>query len=342
MAFRHTFACFTCIWTLALIMAIPYAWTLRIDDEGFCWDHWSSSTNQFIYNSSLDVLVLPLPCVIMVICYAMCSHALRAGISRLTNDNAIRDRLIRNKKVTNMFIIVVVTYFVLSAPYIIFHFVDNYLQVYEAKFHARYTNKFMMLNYGLFTLSALNSCVNPLIYTKMHHEVSMTIKSRWRRLSSSLRRSSSGRLILRRTSSNISNQSAKVPRDSWEQGMNVSDRTVLLRKGRRESAGHNSPKKSSSDHGYPISGTVLLRNQMNGHTKKHYEPQRKSGYFDPSICGYPPLDHHNRGYPSLDHHNLTSIPEISCNMNTMREVNLTLTSIKEISELVERCKETHL
>ena len=114
--------------------------------------------------------------------------------------------------------------------------------------------------------------------------------------------------------------------------MNVSDRTVLLRKGRRESAGHNSPKKSSSDHGYPISGTVLLRNQMNGHTKKHYEPQRKSGYFDPSICGY----------PSLDHHNLTSIPEVSCNMNTMREVNLTLTSIKEISELVERCKETHL
>ena len=86
------------------------------------------------------------------------------------NNRTLLIRLRKNKKVVRMFVVVVITFFVLTTPYTINYFMQICL---GSELDTKVKEKW---NYGLFVISASNSCINPIIYNKMHEEVNRQIK----------------------------------------------------------------------------------------------------------------------------------------------------------------------
>ena len=80
-----------------------------------------------------------------------------------------------NRRVVNMFTTIVCAFFLLTMPYSLFYFTLAYLEY--AKPDDINFDHLISANYGLFVLTMINSCTNPIIYARMHSKVRVATKT---------------------------------------------------------------------------------------------------------------------------------------------------------------------
>ena len=158
-------------WSISVAVNIPYAMSIEYEKDT-CWNNYSSAAVALIYCGLFLVFGWVLPLVITAGAYVWI--AMELNKSHLRSVTAINSRYQENEKVFQMFIIIVVAFFVLTMPFPIFYLIANYNFYHNFE---RFDIKSMLdWNYGLFTLSLINSCINPIIYSKMHRQMNKFLK----------------------------------------------------------------------------------------------------------------------------------------------------------------------
>ena len=107
-----------------------------------------------------------LPLVSIVILYAVALRVLRNN--RLESASTVNHRVHRDRKTVRLFMAVVL-FFVLSAfPHLI---IDIYYHFDK--------DKSMLIHESALVFHTLNPCINPFIYSKMHHDIRMFSQRLW-------------------------------------------------------------------------------------------------------------------------------------------------------------------
>ena len=117
------------------------------------------------YISAIFILQLLIPLLVMIFLYSFIVFKLRSGsvsARRLSEtDNVVRIRTLRQRKATKLFVVVVVVFTVLVLPYNILMLLLSYGHLPYSPENRRIYNCFVLMQ-------AANSCVNPMIYSRLH------------------------------------------------------------------------------------------------------------------------------------------------------------------------------
>ena len=156
------------IWILGSFPGIMHFLRLKqikTPNQGYiCRPSWQG--NEFKnYNLSLFIVQMVIPMTAMSVLYSFIIFKLRSGtvsarrLSESDNVNRIRSR--RQRKATKLFVVVVIVFISLVLPANIFHLVSSFHFVPHT-----------VANYRIYVvvtlMQAANSCVNPLIYSRLH------------------------------------------------------------------------------------------------------------------------------------------------------------------------------
>ena len=76
-----------------------------------------------------------------------------------------------------MFTVIVAVFAVLTTPYLLYAVIATSYATFNTDSFQEHSNVFSVLNYGLFSLSAMNNCTNPLIYSKMHPRMRQVVRN---------------------------------------------------------------------------------------------------------------------------------------------------------------------
>ncbi|XP_057303399.1 neuropeptides B/W receptor type 1-like [Hydractinia symbiolongicarpus] len=165
-------------WLLALCIVSPFAYkhtyVLKYD---ICYDAWHTTDGfldrlrRLIYYSVYEGFGCFIPMIIMGIVYTKSVIILNNRQVPGNNKTLEVKRKKQNKRIIKMFGTIVFVFLALTTPYMINVIIVVYYQAYRMKKYLENTEFFFNLNYGLFTLSAFNSCINPFIYARMHHSM---------------------------------------------------------------------------------------------------------------------------------------------------------------------------
>ena len=136
---------------------------------------WSTNYNILDKRSSLlavaiwVVYSMIIPNFIIFIVYCLTARALKENTVKHDNRRAMEQINKQNARIVRMFIIIVVTCFLLTMPYAIFCLYASYVLGHDLS----YSNGSVInqLNYILLIPASANCCVNPIIYAKMHREI---------------------------------------------------------------------------------------------------------------------------------------------------------------------------
>ena len=117
------------------------------------------------YTAAVFVLQLVIPLLSMAVLYSFIVFKLRSGsvsARRLSEtDNVVRIRTIRQRKATKLFIVVVIVFTVLVLPFNMFMMLLVHGHIPPTKENRKVYN-------ALALMLAANSCVNPVIYSRLH------------------------------------------------------------------------------------------------------------------------------------------------------------------------------
>eukprot|EP00112_Aurelia_sp_Birch-Aquarium-sp1_P019104 Seg4664.1 transcript_id=Seg4664.1/GoldUCD/mRNA.D3Y31 product="Neuropeptide FF receptor 2" protein_id=Seg4664.1/GoldUCD/D3Y31 len=157
------------IWVLGSFPGIMHFLRLKqikTEHQGYiCRPRWEENEHRN-YNLSLFILQMVIPMIAMSILYSIIILKLRSGTvsaRRLSeSDNVSRIRSRRQRKATKLFVVVVIVFISLVLPANIFHLLASYDLVSDKS----------ISNYRIYVvvtlMQAANSCVNPLIYSRLH------------------------------------------------------------------------------------------------------------------------------------------------------------------------------
>ena len=172
-------------WVIAIGIAIPYIITLdykRYGSDAFCLEDPSvlEQTQKDIYVVCFVFFGWILPIILVTMLYGLCIRKLIE--SSFTNDSndSMQRRVMQNKKVIKMFIIIGSIYCICTMPYAVLYACINFFLAYrrdEVDIELIWT-----LNYSLFALTNFNSCINPLVYARRHPDVKAFAKLAWNKL----------------------------------------------------------------------------------------------------------------------------------------------------------------
>ena len=141
-----------------------------------CSDQWKE-IHRFIYYSVLQCFSCFLPIICMGVTYTLSAYILLhkkvPGDSSLLS---VRKRQKQNQKVTHMFGIIVIIFFVMTTPYMISFFIIAYYGTFDE--HMYYKNEKLLfhLQYAFYTLMGFNACFNPLIYAVRYKDIRRTFR----------------------------------------------------------------------------------------------------------------------------------------------------------------------
>ena len=169
------------IWALAVAITLPYAWSQEIILGKYCVNAglFMNAKEENIYVVTWIFSGWILPFLIICILYGLCVKKLRE--SKLKEENeSMKKRNAQSRKVVKMFIIIVCVFFLCTMPYNLFFVTTNFMLRYrrDAVDHSL----IWALNYALFVLTNINSCINPFIYAKMHQEMNVFVRNAWKKL----------------------------------------------------------------------------------------------------------------------------------------------------------------
>ncbi|XP_057305769.1 neuropeptide Y receptor type 4-like [Hydractinia symbiolongicarpus] len=163
------------VWFLSLLVTYPYCHFQELRDD-ICASMWSSQKQQFIYFTIFIIVVSFIPVIVMVIAYTLSAYHLHKRVKIHHNSIATAKRIQQNRRITNMFALIVFVFVVLTTPYWIFVFLYTAIQAFDWTTFQTYNDMLVSLNYSLFTLYAFNSCVNFFIYARMYHSFRKVFK----------------------------------------------------------------------------------------------------------------------------------------------------------------------
>jgi len=155
-------------WLIGGIYAAPhfkYLKQMYQDNAGYHCRSMMQPEEHHKYVVAIFVLQLAIPLCAMTFLYAFIVFKLRSGsvsARRLSEtDNVVRIRTLRQRKATKLFIVVVVVFTVLVLPINIFMLLASSHKIPHTK-ETRAIYNFLVL------MLASNSCVNPMIYSRLH------------------------------------------------------------------------------------------------------------------------------------------------------------------------------
>ncbi len=160
------------VWSVAIGITLPYTMSLvHFEREAICVGIGDlSPTAKTIYIISWIVTGWGIPSFVIGLLYLKCILNLQIPMAGNNNNVAMNQRRAENKRVVKMFIIIVLLFFAFTTPYSVLYVAFNYLLI----FHKDDVdiNTAIKWNYALFVITTANSCFNPLIYAKLHKDVS--------------------------------------------------------------------------------------------------------------------------------------------------------------------------
>ena len=174
----------TSIWAISILMNTPFIMSLNTSN-GSC------STTTLLSPTGDMVLVVCqafvgwfLPSLILALCYINITRQLRYG--ELHHDNAqvvLQQIRLENKKVVRMFTIIVCIYLVLTLPFAMLQIVQIILiRVAPNLLTPSIAKHLISLYLILPNVTVLNSCVNPVVYAKMHKDINRFLRGIWRKM----------------------------------------------------------------------------------------------------------------------------------------------------------------
>ena len=154
----------TAIYLCGFFVAFPNTYYTSIKD-GQCYPQWPSSQSVFIFYVVFISVSLLIP---LGIAASMYLHiGINVGKTSGNHQHSYsKQRRRENKFLYKTMMCTVVTFGILTAPYAIFIIIYMTLLTYDQRYFFTNFNLLMSLNYVIFTMSAMNSCVNPLIYAR--------------------------------------------------------------------------------------------------------------------------------------------------------------------------------
>ena len=133
-----------------------------------------------IHATTLAVIGWVIPILIITILYSLCMRKLQEDAFNNYNNDAIKRRIIDNKKIISMFILIGTLFCFLTLPYVIFNMTINFLLAYKR--NDINVEVIRTLHHSLFALSSINSCINPLVYVTKQPDVKGFFKKVLRKL----------------------------------------------------------------------------------------------------------------------------------------------------------------
>ena len=165
------------IWIFSVCLSVPTLLNVeyRYKTEQQIWVCESAkSKTSYFYNLTFIGFMTLMALISMVTFYIRAAKSLSIhGIEG--NNIAVKRRNAVNLKVVKLFTVIVFTFAILTIPYYLYMFVYSICLYYDIikTVLERKTCKFIF--YLLTILFAFNCCVNPLIYCKMHRDVSKCV-----------------------------------------------------------------------------------------------------------------------------------------------------------------------
>ena len=159
-----------CTWVLSVTAQVPFWFQNKMSDA-----------ESLLWLTIWAFIGWIMPLIIICVLYRRCIKTLQKNHFKSIGNETMRKRLKENKRVVKMFIIVVSLFFLATFP-----FVATLLGLnYSLKFSIPSLKTLRMMRMALESLMvplALNGCLNPFIYAKMHQTFNAFAVKVWRRL----------------------------------------------------------------------------------------------------------------------------------------------------------------
>ena len=163
------------IWGVAIAISVPYGLAFKMVSK-FCWLVFTSHYKLPVWSGCILLIGWIIPLIIMTCSYSTMAYRLKVGEqNHVNNPEAFKHIKNENLRVVKMFITIVCAFFLFTTPYAVFYFTTSYLRY--AKNYDVVSNHSVSVSHGLFVLTLANSCINPIIYARMHSKIREAIKT---------------------------------------------------------------------------------------------------------------------------------------------------------------------
>eukprot|EP00794_Sanderia_malayensis_P020047 gene20047-22014_t len=169
------------IWVIAVCVTLPYVIGTDLYGKKCLTKPVLGNEHLVLYAACWVIIGWGIPFTVISVFSFFITQVLGRSAGNSSNCSIAMRRVARNRKVFKMLIVVFLAFFLLTAPYSIFYTVGTYLMYSEPK--ETDLNSLQQLNYALFVLMVANSCVNPIIYAKMHKEINKYARQIWKNIS---------------------------------------------------------------------------------------------------------------------------------------------------------------
>ena len=168
-------------WAFAIGTSVPYMflrYQVKFKGEYFCVSR-TPLQQIAIHASTLTVIGWVIPIPIITILYVLCIRKLQENIFNNDNSDAMMRRIIENKRIITMFILLGTLFCFCTLPYAILNITINFLLAYKRNVDGE---AIRTLYHSLFVLSSINSCINPLVYVTKQPDMKRFFKQVQRKL----------------------------------------------------------------------------------------------------------------------------------------------------------------
>ena len=134
------------------------------------------------YTMIWTVLGWIIPLVIICVFYVDAVGSLRKQNLNALGGEAMKKRQKENKRVVVMLITIVCLFFILTLPTVLFQAIFIHINVVENILEWKTFWKLKLVQECLSIPLVLNSCINPLVYAKMHQDIHAFVKRCWQKI----------------------------------------------------------------------------------------------------------------------------------------------------------------
>ena len=163
------------VWLIGTAASMPLAVRLTyIEDASICTNVPYEAVHQIAYAGCYIIIGWILPGIIFTTLYFKTARQLKLSEDYHSNARVMQQQIRReNKQVVKMFVVVVALFFTFTMPNTVYQIVYHYLYLFDDITGKGYLGRIYTI---LPCVSAMNSCINPLIYAKMHKEFNRYVR----------------------------------------------------------------------------------------------------------------------------------------------------------------------
>ncbi len=168
-------------WIIAICVSLPYVMGHQLRGEQCTSTSVLKKEHIVVYAACWVIIGWGIPLFFILFFSYIITRVLRRDAACSSSCSITLRRVERNRKVFKMLVVIFLAFFLLTTPYSIFYAVVTYL-IYM-KPETIDENPLKQLNYAIFVLMVANSCINPVIYAKMHKEINKYARKLWESIS---------------------------------------------------------------------------------------------------------------------------------------------------------------